>query len=255
MNPLLEARGVGVDRGGRAVLRDVDLRLSPGTVTCLLGPNGSGKSSLLGVLSGVLRPSFGEVRVEGEATDRWSPRAWARKVALCPQQTLFDAPFTVREAVEMGRYALKGGWGGYDGEDREAARRALVSLGLEGFEERSVMALSGGEAARVALARTLARETGVLLLDEPTAALDPRQTLQVLARIRGLAEEGAAVLAVFHDVNLALRGGDRLVFLRQGRILGETGSARPDLELLGATYGLSWELLSAPGGRVLVPRL
>ena len=138
---------------------------------------------------------------------------------------------------------------------REAARRALVSLGLEGFEERSVTALSGGEAARVALARTLARETGVLLLDEPTAALDPRQTLQVLARIRGLAEEGAAVLAVFHDVNLALRGGDRLVFLRQGRILGETGSARPDLELLGATYGLSWELLSAPGGRVLVPRL
>ena len=236
-------------------MEGVDLRLEEGTVTALLGPNGGGKSSLLLALSGALSLASGEVRVEGEGTSGWSPRSWARRVALCPQATVFDAPFPVMEAVVMGRYALREGLSGYDGTDRRIAREVLGELGLEGFEERPVTDLSGGEAARVALARALVREAPVLLLDEPTAALDPRQTLRVAELLRNRAGRGVAVLAAFHDVNLALASADRLVFLREGRLAGETEPRRPDLDLMESVYGVPWELARTKGGTsVAVPR-
>jgi iron complex transport system ATP-binding protein len=213
----LIADDVSVRRVGRAVVEKVSLRAAYGSVTALIGPNGAGKSTLLRALIGIL-PYEGSVRVAGREVRGMAPRERAREVAYVPQQSLLNANIRVREVVAQGRFAHAGGWG------RSAARSdARVVLALSEAEvshlaERAFSKLSGGEQRRVLLARALATEARVLLLDEPTAGLDVAQVLRFHALMRALAERGLAVVSVLHDLLDVHQYADQAVLLAQGKL-------------------------------------
>lgn len=220
--PALEARALTVARGAREVLSSVSLSIHGGELVAVLGPNGSGKSTLVGALAGDLAPRSGEVRAFGRALSQWPPRELAMRRAVARQDTHLALPFRVLEVVLLGRAPHPGR--GDSAADHEAALRALESFDLKPIERRPYAELSGGERQRVQLARTLAQLDGspgarALLLDEPTASLDPAHQLLALEHARRLADDGAAVLVVLHDLTLAARVASRLVVLGGGRVV------------------------------------
>ncbi len=207
----LGARGLTVRFSGRAVLEGLDLAFRDGERTALLGPNGSGKTTLLRALAGVIAPTAGTV-TPAVGLPR---REFARRVAYMPQAERWEFPFTVEEVVRGGRYVHAAGLFAESAEDHAAVDTALAALGLASLRARVVTELSGGEQRRVALARTLAQRTPILLLDEPTTALDlehRRAVLSVLTDWRG-----TLVLAT-HDFAAASRL-DRVVLLRAGQVV------------------------------------
>ena len=243
----LEARNLSVGYGKRSVLRGLDFDIEAGSLLALLGPNGSGKSTLLSALCGLMEPQEGDILLGDVALSAWDRLALARQVALVPQATGFSLPFRVDEVVLMGRYPHLGRFGRLSPQDREVAREALRSVGLEGFEDRLVNALSGGEVQRVTLARALAQETEILLLDEPTSALDPRHVVDVTALLAHLRDEGKAIVLALHDVNLALRLADAIAFLRDGALVRLCGPDDVDGDLLEQVYGVPWRVGSWEG--------
>ncbi|MEW6270567.1 MAG: heme ABC transporter ATP-binding protein [Thermodesulfobacteriota bacterium] len=215
----LEARGVAVRYGAREALREVDARLAPGELLGIIGPNGSGKSTLVRVLAGVRAPDAGEVRLGGRPLADVPRRERARLIALVPQETHLSFPIQVRELVLLGRAPHTGPFGWERAEDLRAAHEAMLRAGVLEFAERSVDQLSGGERQRAVLARALAQQPRILLLDEPTAFLDLRHAVLLLDLVRDLCRsEGLAVAAVLHDLNLAAMYCDRLVLLSRGRV-------------------------------------
>ncbi|HEY8584814.1 MAG TPA: ATP-binding cassette domain-containing protein [Capillimicrobium sp.] len=207
----LELRDVGLARGGRPVLRGVSLTAPAGAVTALLGPSGAGKSTVLRCAIRLDEPDDGDVLVDGRDVREVDPCALRRRVGLVAQQPLM-LPGTVADNL---RYALA------DPGERDLAA-ALERAGLEpGFLDRPALELSGGERARVAVARALARGPEALLLDEPTAALDPARAAGVETLVRALANEGLSVLLTTHDVALARRAADRATLLVGGRTVAE----------------------------------
>jgi iron complex transport system ATP-binding protein len=200
------------------VLRDVTLELRAGEVLGVLGPNGAGKTSLVRTVAGVLAPQAGSLRLGGTPFERLSRRERARRVAVVPQDTQIAFPFSALEVVLMGRSPHLP-WLAFEGEqDVARARAALERLGISALAERSVQALSGGERQLVLLARALAQDPEVLLLDEPTAFLDLRHRVAVADLLRELAGEGRAALVVSHDFGLSLRRCDRVALLAGGRV-------------------------------------
>ncbi|HEX2485934.1 MAG TPA: ABC transporter ATP-binding protein [Myxococcota bacterium] len=251
----LALEGIELSLGGRPVLRGASLDVAPGELLGLVGRNGAGKSSLLRVASGVLRPDAGRVRVGADPLEALSRREVARRVAVVAQDSEIAFAFSAGELALMGRSPHLGLLGFETARDRAIAHAALARLGIDAFAERSVLELSGGERQLVLVARALAQEAPILLLDEPTAHLDLPHQLRVLGIARELAREGRAVLAVSHDLSLLARYCDRLALLSDGRI--ETGPAeqllRPDL--LRAAFGVEVDLLRGPSGAlVVVPR-
>ena len=215
----LTARGVCVRLGGVPVLRAVSVTARGGEVTGVIGPNGAGKSTLLRVLAGVLRAESGSVRLGGADLDRVPATARARRVAYLPQQDAAQ-PFTALETVLMGRYPYLRRFQLEGQRDRRIARAAMARTETERFEARGLDRLSGGERQRVLLARALAQQAGVLVLDEPLASLDLRHRLAVLATLRVEAARGATVVVALHDVELAGRYCDRLILLAGGAVAG-----------------------------------
>ncbi|HYR95036.1 MAG TPA: ABC transporter ATP-binding protein [Methylomirabilota bacterium] len=216
----LVARGIRAGYRDRDVLRGVDLAARDGELVALVGPNGAGKSTLLRVLSGLLRPVAGSVSIGGDDLLALDRGAVARRVAVVPQvfETLF--PFTVREIVALGRTARLGALGSLRSADLRAIDRALRELGSTELADRRIDRISGGERQRAVLAMALAQETDALLLDEPTAHLDPahqRATLEHVARLAR--ERGLAVVAVLHDLNLAAALATRIVVLADGAVV------------------------------------
>jgi iron complex transport system ATP-binding protein len=219
--PALSLRGVGARyRAGRGeALSGADLSLEPGDVACVLGPNGAGKSTLLRVLSGLLAPSSGEVRLFGTPLGTMDRRAVARVLAVVPQNDEVAFGFTVREVVRMGRAPHQGPWMREDGEDARAVERAIAECDLAGLADRPARELSAGERKRVAIARALAQAPRVLLLDEPTSTLDVRHQIAVFDLLVEKAErEGLACLAVVHDLNLAAQYASKVLLMKEGRI-------------------------------------
>lgn len=215
---MLRADNLSVRRGPCTVLADIDLHLQPGQVLGVLGPNGAGKSTLLGALSGELEAAAGSVTLDGRALGAWSGQERARRLAVLPQSSTLNFAFPVLDVVGMGRLPHASGRV-RDGEIVEAALRAADAEHLRG---RSYLALSGGERQRVHLARVLAQlwpggAGQVLLLDEPTSALDPLHQHTTLQAVRDFASQGAAVLVILHDLNLAARYCDRILLLQHGR--------------------------------------
>jgi iron complex transport system ATP-binding protein len=207
---------------GRTVFARVSLAVRPGELLAVLGPNGAGKTTLLKALARLIRPTAGRVLLDGQ--DVWSsgPARTAAAVAYVPQVLAPDWPFTVREFVSLGRAPHRGWWRPLTAEDRWAIDAALARLGLAAMRSRVVTELSGGEWQRTRLARALAQAPRVLLLDEPTAHLDPHFQLELLSAVRGLArEQNLAVVVTTHDLNLIGAWVDRVALLAGGAILAE----------------------------------
>ncbi|MBF6170636.1 heme ABC transporter ATP-binding protein [Nocardia blacklockiae] len=251
----LRARQVSVDRAtARRVLDHVDLDVVAGQILALVGPNGAGKSTLLAALSGELEPATGTVELDERPLTHWSPVDMARRRAVLPQNHTVGFPFTAREVVAMGRAP----WARTDrqDDDESAIAAALAATDTEHLAARPFPALSGGERARVALARVLAQDTATLLLDEPTAALDLGHQEQVLRLARGRAEQGAAVVVVLHDLGIAAAYADRVAVLDAGR-LAAAGPPRDILttDLLSRVYQHPVEVFDHPrtGAQLVLP--
>lgn len=215
-------RGASLD-----AVRDVSLRAEPGAVSTVLGPNGSGKSTLLRLLAGGVQPRSGSTVYGGRSLDQWPRRRLARELAVVTQHEHVPFPVTVGSLAAMGRYPHLGPWRREGAQDRTAVAAALERCGVAGLEARDFRTLSGGERQRVRIARALAQEPRVLLLDEPTAALDMRYEMSIFRLLRELAADGeTAVVLVTHNLNLAARFGDRHLLLREGATAAEGNAAQ-----------------------------
>lgn len=213
---IFDVDGVTLTLGDNTVLRDVSLELRAGEVLALLGPNGAGKSTLLSLLSGDLEPDKGTVRFGGRPMREWSLGELSRNRSVLLQDNQLMFPFTVLQVVEMGRAPWRRT--SREEDDNEAISAAIDAADIGHLSTRRVPSLSGGERARTAFARVIAGRTGVLLLDEPTAALDLKHQESVLGLARDRAAAGDAVLVVLHDLNLAGAYADRIALLRDGEI-------------------------------------
>ena len=207
------------------VLDAVSLEVARGTVVGLLGPNGSGKTTLLRIMAGVLQPQSGRVTIDGRRIEQLTRRDLARRIAVVPQETHSAFDFSVIDMVLMGRYPHLGTFELEGANDQAIARDALAATGTSALEARPFATLSGGEKQRVVIASALAQSSDVLLLDEPTAALDLGYQFEITALLRRLnAERGTTMIVSTHDLNLAAALCERVVLLKQGRVVahGET---------------------------------
>lgn len=218
--PVFETRGLAYryPRAPRSALVEVTLEVPGASFVAVLGPNGSGKSTLLRVLLGLRPPHEGQALYRGVPVTRWPRRALAREVGVVPQSEELPFPLTVGELVGMGRYPHLGPWRAPAAEDRNAVQRALGRCDAGELRDRPLGTLSGGERQRVRIARALAQEPRVLVLDEPTASLDIRHEMGIFLLLRRLQREGVTILLVTHNLNLAARFADRLVLLQAGRV-------------------------------------
>lgn len=227
----LVARGVGYEVDAARLLDQVDMEAERGELIGLVGANGAGKTTLLKALSGLLRRAGGTVVLEGRDLDGMSPGEVARVVAHLPQFAPYTFGFTALEVVLMGRYPHMGRFQVEGERDRRIAREAMRVTETESFAGRAVTTLSGGERQRVLIARALAQEPRILLLDEPTANLDLQHQLKVLEMVKEMVTGGLTAVAAIHDLALAARYCDRLVLLKEGRLQAE---GRPEEVLTSA---------------------
>jgi iron complex transport system ATP-binding protein len=216
---VLAAESVVYSYGARKAVDGISIGVRPGELVGVIGPNGSGKSTLMRLLSGLFRPQAGEVRLDGRRLADVPRRELARAVAVVTQEPVVDFPFSVTEVVLMGRAPHLGGALFESARDIEAARRAMARTHVLDLADRLVDELSGGERQRVVLARALAQEARILLLDEPTAFLDIRHQVEVFGLLGELRTEGYSILAAVHDLNLAASHCDRLALLKGGRLV------------------------------------
>jgi iron complex transport system ATP-binding protein len=212
----------GPARAGHYVLKDVSIEVEHGSIVGLLGPNGSGKTTLLRVVAGILPPLAGRVLINGQPIERLTRRELARRIAVVPQETQSTFDFSVMDMVLMGRYPHLGPFELEGAADQTIAREALTATGTAGLEARAFATLSGGEKQRVIVASALAQASEMLLLDEPTAALDLRYQIEIAALLRRLnAERGTTMIVSTHDLNLAASLCDHIVLLESGRVLAD----------------------------------
>jgi iron complex transport system ATP-binding protein len=216
-----EALTVRYPTGPRPALDGVSCRVSGRELVAVAGPNGSGKTTLVRALSGLIQPERGTVRVQGRALMDWGRAELARVLGVVPQREEIAFPLRVEEAVMLGRYARLGPLAAPRAADRAAVRSALDRCDAAPLAGRSIDTLSGGEWQRVRLARALAQEPAVLVLDEPTASLDVRHEMELLELIRRLVDQGLAGLVITHELNLAARYADRILLLSEGRVVAE----------------------------------
>lgn len=249
----LEARRLTVRIAGCAIVHDASLAVAPGEFVGLLGPNGAGKSTLVRALAGVVAHE-GEVLLDRAPARRLPPRVRARALAYLPQDRRVEWGITVRDVVALGRHPFQGRFARLTAADEHAIDTAIDEVGARGIATRSARVLSGGETARVLLARALAVGAPLLLADEPIAALDPFHQLQVMEILRARADAGTGVLAVLHDLTLAARFLDRVIVMRGGEIVrdGPPGTVL-DRALLEQVYGVTPLIGEHEGSRWLVP--
>ena len=248
----LELVKAGVRAGGRWLVRDATLELSEGNLTAFVGPNGSGKTTLLRLLAGLWQPSEGEVLLDGCELSRLPRRELARRVAYTPQDTHIEFAFTVRDVVMMGRHPHLGRFEREGAGDRQAVLAAMGRADCLHLADRLVTELSGGERQRVVIARSLATEAQIILLDEPVANLDIRHALDTLELCRELAGEGKTVALAVHDLNLAARYATEVVLVSAGRLVARGAPAEVVTgERIRAAFGVHTELARTSAGEVM----
>lgn len=246
MSPRLELRDVGVRRGGQLVLDGVSLSVAPGEVVGVVGPNGAGKTTLLRAALALQPIAAGEVLVGGGDPRRLAPLELARRAGYLPQER------RLAWSLKAWRVASLGALHEPPARAREIALDALAEVGLAALAERGAFEMSGGERARVLLARLLATRAPLLLADELTAGLDPDAQLLALELMRRQADRGASVVLTLHDLSLAARGCDRLVVLSGGRVAAEgSPAAALSEQVLAEVFGLDGRLIDTPAGLVL----
>lgn len=248
--PVLRGRDLSFThpRADDAAVRGISLEVAPGTLLAVAGPNGAGKTTLMKVLSGSLPPQEGNVTLDDRPLSSFADRERALAIAVVPQSESSPFPVTVREMVGMGRFAHLGPWERSGAGDRVVVEHAMARCAVAGFADRELRELSGGEQQRARIARALAQEAPVLLLDEPTAGLDLRYRMELFHLLRELRTAGLGVLVITHDLNLAARFADRLLLLDRGRALARGAPdevlARPSLE---AVYEWPLRVVPHPG--------
>lgn len=226
-------------------LADVSLSIEAGSVTAICGPNGAGKSTMLEALAGLITPDAGQTSLGAEVLATLPPRQRAQAIGYLPQQAEIAWDVPVRRLVELGRMP--------HGDTRaEPVDAALAALDLTAFADRRAQALSGGETARVLLARVLAGEPAWILADEPLAALDLAHRHALLRHLRGAADTGTGVVIVVHDLALAMNHADRVVVLHEGRIVADGVPGRAlAVEVIAQVWGVPARWLGEPGARAL----
>ncbi|MCY0389548.1 ABC transporter ATP-binding protein [Robbsia sp. Bb-Pol-6] len=254
---VLEARDIHFAYPHQRVLRGVDLIVEPGEVVALLGANGAGKSTLLRILLGLVRPTEGEVLLNGRPLRTFARREMAAHMAYVPQANVCPFPYRVREVVAMGRIGHTGMFAQPGRSDREAVGNGMERLGIQHLAERPYTEISGGERQLTLLCRAVVQGASMLVMDEPASALDFGNQARLLSRLRALADEGMAVLMSTHHPDHALVAADRAILLRDGRVLGEGRPAEIlSDDALQTVYGITGEELQAftahrkIGGRV-----
>lgn len=248
----LSITGLGVSRGARAVLSGIDLTLAPGRLTAILGPNGSGKSSLVKAVAGLLPREAGNVTLDGQDVAAMEPRARARAIGYLPQDGAVHWDLRADELVALGRLPHRSPFAAPSEADRAAIAAAMAATGTQALAERGIDTLSGGERARVLLARALAGTPRWLLADEPLASLDPVHQIEILDQLRTIAAQGMGVVVVLHDLVHAARAADDVLLLREGRMLAFGPAAEvltPDL--LREAFGVEVLLVRDETGRAI----
>ncbi len=248
----LEASNITVRIGPRTILSDVSARFERGTVTAIVGPNGTGKSTFLDCLAQIRKPQSGTVTMEGKDLSRMPARLRARQMGYLPQNAEIAWDVDGETFVGLGRTPFTGAWG-LSAKDRMKVALAIATTATEAFRDRIVTTLSGGERARILIARALAGEPDWLLADEPMAGLDPGHVLDVAELFRHLAHDrGYGVLVTLHDLSAALRMADRVIVLAEGGIIADgTPMQALSPDILRRAYGVESRVLDSDHGPVL----
>lgn len=252
---MLQASRLCGGYGPRQVVGPVDLEIRAGTCVGILGPNGAGKSTLLRLLAGIFPARDGEVLLLGRSLLGWRRREVARLVGFVPQSLSVAFPLTVQEMVMQGRAPHLGAWQPAGPADEAAVEAALTEVGLADRRDVGVHTMSGGERQLVLLARALAGQPRLLLMDEPATGLDIRHQLDLVDTVRRLVRTGVGAVVVLHDWNLATRLADLVVILKEGRVAARGAPDETMVpEVLGEVFGVVVDRLPAPCGPILVPR-
>ncbi len=216
----LRFEGVSIERGGRAILDGVSAGFAAGKLTAVIGPNGAGKSTLLQIAAGLLKPGAGTVRLGDTDLAGLSRAALAKRRAYLPQHATVDWPISVERVVALGLLPELPAFGGLPEALRPRIDRALEACDVTALRDRQATTLSGGELARVMLARAIVGDPELLIVDEPTSDLDPRHGIDAARRLRARADAGRTVIVAIHDLDLAIRFADEVVAIRDGKLLG-----------------------------------
>lgn len=233
----LSLRNVSARRGQRPVLRDVTATVQAGHLTAVIGPNGAGKSTLLDIAAGIRRPDGGHVLLDGTELARIGRRRLARMRAYLPQRAGVDWPISVERVVALGLTPSLPAFGDLPAALRPAIDEALRACDLFALRTRAATQLSGGELARTMLARAIVGDPALLIVDEPTAGLDPRHAIDAVKRLRARADAGRTVMVAIHDLDLALNHADRIIAVKNGALLAEGWTADiADAALLSELY-------------------
>lgn len=240
----LVGRHVNAAAGNARLLDDVSIAVHSGELVAVLGPNGAGKTSLLRALLGLLPTTGGSATIDGVSVRNLSPGARALQAAYLPQNRPLAWPNTVRDIVALGRFAHGAALGRLRAEDAGAVQKALDDCDLNAFADRRADTLSGGELARVHVARAFAAKTPLLLADEPVAALDPLHQQRIAGLLKAYVAGGGGALVVLHELSIASRIADRLVFMQNGRILVEGRAADVmTADVIHEVYGVRGQII------------
>ncbi len=249
----ISAKNISVDYGARRIIDGADLILKAGELTILAGPNGAGKTTLARAIAGLGRFD-GEVLLNGVSLSRLSVRERAKALAYLPQGHQYHWPMPVRDIVALGRAPHADMFDRRSLADREAIAAAIKMTSIESLTDRAITTLSGGERARVALARALATQADVIIADEPIASVDERHQLIIMDLLRTAAHKGAAVVAIIHDLSLAMRFADRVALMQNGRIVANDA---PDIVLttqrIADIFGVIVDRVETSHGPALIP--
>ncbi|MDR0563275.1 MAG: ABC transporter ATP-binding protein [Spirochaetaceae bacterium] len=245
---MLELEHLSIGFKKRVILEDLSLTLKPGELAALAGPNGGGKTTLLKTIGGLLPPLGGRVLLNGNDLGRMSRRERAERIGILFQSASSDWPFTVEELVAQGRFPHRRIFGPESPADRRATAQAIEAAGLGGYEQRPVTELSGGEFQRTLIARAMAQEADLLLLDEPANNLDPKYQYMAMNLVRAITKSGRTALVSMHDLNLASLYADRIILIHGGKVAAFGSPAEVLQEpLLDQVFDIPLKISPHPG--------
>ncbi|NIK69789.1 MULTISPECIES: ABC transporter ATP-binding protein [unclassified Paenibacillus] len=245
---MLEAKGISLSYGGASIFEQLNLSIPDGKITVLIGSNGCGKSTLLRALSKLLKPTKGEVMLNGKDLSSMPAKTAAKQLSLLPQGPVAPEGLTVLQLVKQGRYPYQTWLQQWSKQDEEAVQSAMRATGIEELAERSVSSLSGGQRQRAWIAMTLAQQTGIILLDEPTTYLDLTHQIEVLDLLQEMNErDGRTIVMVLHDINLACRYADHIAAVKNGAIYAQgSPSEIVDASMIEDVFHLKCDVISDP---------